>query len=76
MDYFDDAYKQLAAAIVLQAIDDFKKAAERVRSKKGNINMAKREMQQVVSFVKSSWFSTLTDIDPEIVLNKLKEELL
>jgi len=70
----EDGYRSLAAAIILQAVKDFKKAAKRYKAGKRK-EESLREMQEVIKFVKSEWFKVLTDLDPEIVIKKLKEEL-
>lgn len=73
MDY-EDGYRALAAAIVLQAVNDFRKAARdynRGRNKKGNI----ATMTEVIEFINSDWYKCLTDIPPEVVIKKLKEEI-
>ena len=73
MDY-ENGYRALAAAIVLQAVNDFKKAAKdykRGRHKKE----AMATMKEVVDFIKSDWYNQLTDISPDLVIKKLKEEL-
>ena len=67
-------YRQLAAAIVLTAVNDFKKAAKQYKSGK-NKEQALKTMKEVVEFIQSDWFKVLTDLDPQLVINKLKEEL-
>ena len=70
----DDGYKELAAAIVLQAVNDFRKAAKDYKKGKNKkANMA--TMTEVLEFINSEWYKCLTDIPPEMVIKKLKEEL-
>jgi hypothetical protein len=54
-------YRALADAIILQAVDDYRK------HKKLRCSIAK--------FFKSDWFKVLTDVDGEYLLKKLKDEL-
>lgn len=70
----ENGYRSLAAAIVLQAIKDFKKAARRYKAGKTK-EKSLWEMQEIIQFIQSGWFRALTDLDPEAVIEKLKEEL-
>ena len=54
-----ECYAELAAAIVEQALQDFKKD-EKYRS-------------EVIDFIKSDWFKTLSQLDSERILQFLKE---
>ena len=54
-----ECYAELAAAIVEQALQDFKKD-EKYRS-------------EVIRFIKSDWFKTLSQLDSERILQFLKE---
>ena len=54
-----ECYAELAAAIVEQALQDFKKD-EKYRS-------------EVIRFIKSDWFKTLSHLDSERILQFLKE---
>lgn len=67
-------YRHLAAAIVLAAVNDFKKAAKQYKNGR-NKEQALKTMKEVVEFIQSEWFKVLTDLDPQLVINKLKEEL-
>lgn len=67
----DDGYKRLAADIVIQAISDFRKAAMIIKTKKGNVDAARKEIGSIVSFFQSEWFHTLTTFDPESLLKSL-----
>lgn len=66
MSAIDYAYKQLASAIVMQAMIDY---VEADRRPKGNI-IKKR----VERFIKSPWYAELTDIDPMFMLDRLHSE--
>lgn len=70
----ENGYRSLAAAIVLQAIKDYRKAAKRY---KAGIRREESlwEMQEITKFIRSGWFRALTDLDPDAVLERLKEEL-
>ena len=55
-------YIELANAIILKAVDDYRKTE--VASEKTSI----------IRFFRSDWFSVLTDLDPEVLIEKLKKE--
>lgn len=75
----DVGYPALAAAIVRQAVEDYRFANKLIRGdiqycstgRTGNQHTVKRE---VVTFLRSQWYGTLCDIDPERIIRKLKEE--
>ena len=55
-------YEELANAIVLQAVKDYR------------LNDDERELASIERFFRSSWFSTLTSINPEMLISKLRKE--
>lgn len=55
-------YEKLANAIVLQAVRDWRDGSEE----------NKREVER---FFRSSWFSVLTRLEPDILISKLRKEL-
>ena len=69
-----DSYEKLANAIVLQAVKDYRTALKRVaRRPKDRDGLAtKNECER---FFRSSWFSVLTGIDPEMLMRKLQMEV-
>lgn len=69
-----DGYKDLATAIVVQAIKDFKDSA--ISYKKGrNKELASKAMTEVINFIKSDWYLQLSSVNPEFLIDKLREEL-
>ena len=64
-DYIVDPYINLANAIVSIAADDFRTALE-----ENNIDLQKSLEQ----FFYSSWYSILTKIEPDVILERIKEE--
>lgn len=61
-----DPYQDLANAIVLQATKDYRLALRR----NGNHPM-RREVER---FFRSGWYSQLTTLDGELLMQKLQEE--
>ena len=54
-----ECYAELAAAIIEQALQDFKKD-EKYRS-------------EVIRFIKSDWFKSLSNLDSKSLVKRLKE---
>lgn len=69
----DRCCRSLTAAIVLQAYKDFCTLAKRYKSGGGDKEAYIKKMQEIVAFVKSDWYTTLTDIPPRKFLAKLEE---
>ena len=55
-------YEELANAIVLQAVKDYR------------LHDDERELARIERFFRSGWFSTLTSINPEMLISKLRKE--
>ena len=58
-------YEELANAIVLQAVNDYRLARKKKESAK---------QVALVQFFRSKWFAVLTNIDGRLLEQKLKEE--
>lgn len=71
----DNPYANLANAIILQAVKDFRKCIKVVKRNSRNKEQAIREMRKIVEFIKSPWFRVLTNLDPQVLLEKLEEEV-
>ena len=70
----------LAAAIVKQAVDDYREAERRLKNVPDFNNEADREryilkqqksQYEIVKFFKSEWYGVLCDIDPNRILKLL-----
>lgn len=57
-----DPYEELANAIVLQAVKDYRNA------------VLQQDMNEIERFFRSDWFGILTTIDPKSLIHHLKEE--
>lgn len=55
-------YEELANAIVLQAVKDYR------------LNDDEQELASIERFFRSGWFGTLTSINPEMLISKLRKE--
>ena len=69
-----NGYKELANAIILQAVKDYREAL-RLLSMNPNDKSAKRDQRNFERFFRSEWFSILTDLNGELLMKKLKEEV-
>lgn len=61
-----DGYKELANAIILQAVKDYRKALK--HDERGR----KREIER---FFRSDYFTVLTNISSEMMIQKLRAEV-
>lgn len=68
-----DPFENLANAIVLQAVKDWREAKRKLKRKPRNEN-AKLVVEDCEAFFLSEWFSTLTAVDGRMLLTKLQEE--
>ena len=66
-------YEVLANAIVLQAVEDYRKAGKDIAKRNGAVT-ARNEQKRIERFIKSKWFTFLTDVRPELLLKELQKE--
>ena len=57
-----DPYQELANAIVLQAVKDYRRTDD------------ERELREIERFFRSAWFGVLTSVDPDLLISKLRKE--
>jgi len=55
-------YENLANAIVLQAVKDYRLTDDEA------------ELAEIERFFRSDWFGVLTDVDPEYLIRNLRKE--
>lgn len=70
-----DGYESLANAIILQAVTDYRKALKAVNLNSRN-KEAKATIDECEEFFRSSWYSTLTKLDGEYLISKIKTEVI
>lgn len=68
-----DGYKELAAAIVEKALMDFKAARNNIR-KNYNVDYSEKTILEVSQFLKSEWFTMISDLNGCLLLKMMKEE--
>lgn len=71
----DEAYQNLAEAIVVQAVDDYRDAL-RIYKKNPNYKKLSASMKELEDFFMSEWFETLSGLNGEEIMNKLRKEVL
>lgn len=67
------AYENLANAIILQAVRDYRVALKKRRKHKCDRD-AEHEIRSIERFFRSAWFTTLTSADGEKIIRGLREE--
>lgn len=68
-----DAYENLANAIILLAVKDYRRALK-LLSKNPHSQSATTAVNEAERFFRSDWYETLTSIDGEMLIRKLREE--
>lgn len=69
-----DPYQELANAIVLGAVKDYRAAVKKLA--RGRKNTEAQQMKdECLRFFRSGWFGQLTSLDPEMLIKKLDEEV-
>lgn len=66
-------WHSLANAIVISAAKDYRSALRRLR-RRPNSQTAKTEINDLERFFRSDWYKVLTNVDGEMLIQKLKEE--
>lgn len=84
MDDADKGYENLANAVVMQAVDDYRWAratlkrlgakARRTRKEEYTFNIAKRLKDDTEQFFTSTWFGVLSALDGKDLLKRLQNE--
>lgn len=69
-----DPYENLANAIVLQAVNDYRKALKCLKMNPRS-RSAKEDRENLERFFRSGWYQALTSIDGRMLIEKLNEEV-
>ena len=70
----EDPYQNLANAIVLSAVKDYRDALKKLK-KKPNNKLAADERDDIERVFRSGYFAILTEIDPEYLIDRLNKEV-
>lgn len=69
-----DCYQDLANAIILQAVKDYKKVLRRLARNPQNQD-AQREKKHLERFFFSQWYGVLTDLDPKLLISGVMKRM-
>lgn len=67
-------YENLANAIILQAVRDYRTALKCSKLNPNNRN-ALSDKEEIEHFFRSKWYSTLTSVNGEMLIRSLNEEV-
>ena len=70
----NDCYQDLANAIILQAVHDYRKALK-ILKRYPRYKAALEEKKRDEEFFQSEWYSHLTKVDGKRLMKKLQEEV-
>ena len=68
-----ECYENLANAIILRAVDDYKEAKKIIPNTPENIIKKEKMINDVTHFFKSKYFQTLTSVSGECILKELEK---
>lgn len=71
---YEQNYRDLADAIILMAVKDFKPAYRRLRRQPDD-KKAQDEVRQITKFFCSQYFVALSDLDGPALLNRIIREM-
>lgn len=70
-----DPYENLANAIIIQACKDFRRAYKRYLRRYRSSDKPDTELLELESFFRSDWYKTLTSVDGEYLMDRIKKEV-
>ena len=68
-------YEMLANAIIVQAAVDYRRARRELKRDEDNDD-ALDTICEVEWFFRTEWFRLLTNVDPDLILTRLREECI
>ncbi|MBR4043484.1 MAG: hypothetical protein IKJ10_02400 [Bacteroidaceae bacterium] len=70
-----EPYENLANAIIIQACKDFRRAYKRYLRRYRSSDKPDTELLELESFFRSDWYKTLTSVDGEYLMDRIKKEV-
>ena len=67
-------YENLANAIILQAVKDYRMALKNLKANARN-RTAQADKAEIERFFRSQWYSALTSVDGEMLIRSLQKEV-
>ncbi len=71
----ENPYEALANAIILQAVNDYRVALKKVQKNPNNRNVL-QEALVIEKFFYSAWYQSLTTVDGEFLVRKIRAEIV
>ena len=71
---FDENYENLAGAIIIRAVKDFRQAYRRIRTHTDD-RTAEAAVREITGFFHSGYFCLLTDLDGPALLQRVIKEM-
>ena len=68
-------YENLANAIIIQACKDYRKAYKRYLRRYRSTDKPDEELVELENFFRSDWYNTLTSIDGEYIMARIRKEV-
>jgi hypothetical protein len=68
-------YENLANAIIIQACKDYRKAYKRYLRRYRSTDKPEEELVELENFFRSDWYNTLTSIDGEYIMARIRKEV-
>ena len=69
-----DFYADLANAIIIQAVKDYRNALKTLK-RYPRYEPAKKVVAEVEEFFRSEWYRTLTSVDADMLMTKIRREI-
>ena len=69
-----DFYTELANAIIIQAVKDYRNALKTLK-RYPRYEPAKKVVAEVEEFFRSEWYRTLTSVDADMLMTKIRREI-
>ena len=67
-------YENLANAIILQAVKDYRMALKSLKANSRN-RTVQTDKAEIERFFRSQWYSALTDVNGEMLIRSLQKEV-
>lgn len=67
-------YEDLANAIILQAVKDYRMALKSLKANSRN-RTTQADKAEIERFFRSQWYSALTDVNGEMLIRSLQKEV-
>ncbi|MCM1532780.1 MAG: hypothetical protein NC114_10995 [Ruminococcus flavefaciens] len=68
-------YENIANAIIIQAAKDYRKAYKRYLRRFRSTGEPDADLMEIERFFRSAWYQTLTAIDGEYLIQRIRQEV-